>query len=97
MELLIYLFIGLGRFVTAGSLLVHFGSWCDTVDGYVDQFSWFGVVDDGVDVVEDVEPDFVESRGVRWGMDWGYSFPFNYVLNRCSSLQHLCITPLISI
>ena len=87
MKLFVNVFVGFGRFVTPRTLLVHFGPGGHTVDGDVDQFSWLSMVDYHIDVVENIEPDFIEPlKMVRINIMNG-SVLFSFEL----SLEHMLV------
>lgn len=54
------LFVVSGAFESSGSLIVHFWSWSDTVQGEEDHFIRFEKIDNGVNVVEHFNPNLFE-------------------------------------
>ena len=52
------LFIVSGTLEPSGSLVVHFRSWSDTIQGEEDHFIRLEDIDNGVDVIEYLNPDF---------------------------------------
>lgn len=57
------LFVISCAFEPSGSLVVHFGSWSNTIQSQEDHFSGFEQVDNSIDVVEHLNPNFLKLLG----------------------------------
>ncbi len=63
MELLHEFFMVPRAFESSGSLVVHFGSGGDTVKSKHDHFVGFEDIDEHVNIVEDIQPNFFHLFG----------------------------------